>query len=93
VQNRTPSHGGILAREDFASALGRVSWTTEPREDLLPTLNPKSTCSSKLGNWKTEEYSKFVAVAPTGIIPEQVYECFVLLVRIYSIEYSLFTLL
>ena len=91
VQDRNPREGGVLCRADFIAALSKVPWTNELRDGRLPTLNPKSSSSSKLGNWKAEEFSKFAIVAPVvlaGIIPKQVYACFMLLVRIYSIVYS-----
>ncbi len=62
-----------------------------PGQMSLPTLNPKSSSSSKLGNWKAEEFNKFAIVAPVvlaGIVPKQVYACFMLLVRIYRLVYS-----
>ncbi len=54
-------------------------------------VNPKSSSSSKLGNWKAEEFNKFAIVAPVvlaGIVPKQVYACFMILMRMYSIVYS-----
>ena len=61
------------------------------RDGRLPTINPDPSSESKLGNWKAEEYSKFVAVAPTvltGIIPKPVYNCFMLLVKIHNLVFS-----
>ena len=91
VEARNPRDGGVLHRNDLITALSKVRWTTELRDGRLPTLNPKVSSNSKLGNWKAEDYGKFVAVAPVvlaGIIPKEVYECFMLLVKIYTLVYS-----
>ena len=70
-QSKTARDGGVLCRADFITALSKVPWTNELQDGRLPTLNPKSSGSSKLGNWEAEEFSKFAIVAPvvlTGIV-------------------------
>ena len=91
VEERDPAIGGVHRRDDLIQALSKVNWTTELRDGRIPTLNPDPASNSKLGNWKAEEFSKFVAVAPSvlaGIIPRAVYDCFMLLVKIHNLVFS-----
>ena len=73
VEDCDPLSGGVLRRNDLITALSKVNWTNELRDGRVPTLNPDPSSSSKLGNWKAEEYSKFAAVASVvlvGIVPK-----------------------
>ena len=62
------------------------------KDGRVPSLNPGAGTSGQhpLGNWKAEEFSKFVTVAPIvlrNIIPQKAYESFCLLSRIHYLVY------
>ena len=68
--------------------MSRVDWTIELRDGQVPSISPSHSCSgkSKLGHWKSEEFSKFILVAPVvlrELIPRRCYDCFCLLHEIY----------
>ena len=91
IEDRDPTSGGVLRRNDLITALSKVNWTTELRDGRIPTLNPDPSSGSKLGNWKAEEFSKFAAIAPVvlvDIVPRRVYSCFMLIVKIHNLVLS-----
>ena len=84
IEDRDPTSGGVLRRNDLITALSKVNWTTELRDGRIPTLNPDPSSGS---NWKAEEFSKFAAIAPVvlvDIVPRRVYSCFMLIVKIHT---------
>ena len=83
VHLRDPPQGGVLDVKDLMKSLSRVDWTIELRNGRVPSISPSHSCSgkSKLGHWKSEEFSKFILVAPVvlrELIPRRCYECFCL---------------
>ena len=92
VASRVPQAGGLLDRKDLAAALEKVDWTTEMKDGRVPSVNLGAGTSGlhPLGNWKAEEFTKFVTVAPIvlrNIIPQKAYESFCLLSRIHHLVF------
>ena len=86
IQDRKPNCGGLLDRKDLTAALEKVQWTAELKDGRVPTLSAKCHGKSKLGHWKSEQFGKFIMVAPIvlrGLIPEKAYRCFCLLSEMY----------
>ncbi len=89
--DRLPDVGGVLDRKDLDRNLRLVPWYMELRDGRAPQIcSSDPTGKHKLGNWKAEEFSKFIVVAPyilREIIPEQSYRCFCLLTELYNLLY------
>ena len=73
--------------KDLIKSLSRVDWTIELRDGRVLSISPSHSGSgkSKLGHWKSEEFPKFILVAPVlrELIPRRCYDCFCLLHEIY----------
>ena len=59
-------------------SLNQVDWTTELTDGRVPSISPSHNCTgkSKLGHWKSEEFTKFILVAPVvlrDLIPRECY--------------------
>ena len=83
VHLRDPAQGGMLDVKDLVKSLSKVDWTTELRDGRVPSISPSHSCSgrSKLGHWKSKEFSNFILVAPVvlrGLVPRRCYDCFCL---------------
>ena len=93
ISERDSSQGGLLDRSDLVKSLSKVNWTTELKEGRVPSLTPSHDSRSKsmLGHWKSEEFSKFILVAPVvlrELIPKKAYECMCLLTEVYHLIFS-----
>ena len=92
ISERTPELGGLLSRSDLAKVLTKICWTTELRNGRIPSIPPTEPSGKhKLGNWKAEEFNKFIMIAPYvlhSIIPKPAYECFCTLTRIHQLVMS-----
>ena len=92
VHLRDPSQGGVLDVKDLMHSLNQVDWTTELKDGRVPSISPSHNCTgkSKLGHWKSEEFAKFILVAPVvlrDLIPRECYKCFCLLHNIYQLVF------
>ena len=84
----------MLDCSELAYALSCVPWTSEFKDGQLPVVTGlcDHSCKHHLGHRKTEEFIKFVKVAPCilhSVIPKQQYDCFVLLYRICQFLFSM----
>ena len=55
INNRDPSQGGLIDREEFKAALEEVKWTREQKASGCPKI---TSLSDKLGGWKSDDYLK-----------------------------------
>jgi len=65
----SPQAGGLLDRNDLATALGRMPWTTKLKDGFVPSVSPRhpdSASKHRLGHWKCEEFneSEYVRTQP-----------------------------
>ena len=83
---------GNLCKDKLAKALKCVQWTHELKDGGVPSVSSSSSQDNRyLGHWKSEDYSKFVLVAPCvlhSLIPQENYLCFMLLCRIHQLVYN-----
>ena len=79
IAERNSSQGGLLDRNDLIKSLYKVNWTTELKDGRVPMLTPSHDTKSRsvmLGRWKSEEFSKFILVAPVvlrELVPQKAY--------------------
>ena len=87
-----PLGRGILCKDKPAKALKCVQWTHELKDGRVASVSLSSSQDNRyLGHWKSEDYSKFVLVAPCvlhSLIPQDNYLCFMLLCRIHQLVYN-----
>ena len=93
IAERDSSQGGLLDRNDLVKSLSKVKWTTELKDGRVPSLTPTHDSKSKcmLGHWKSEEFSKFILVAPVilrELVPQKAYESICLLAKVYHLIFS-----
>ena len=55
VNNRDPKVGGLVNRNEFASALDAVVW---PREEKASGVARVRSLTDKMGGWKSNDYKK-----------------------------------
>lgn len=55
VNNRDPNVGGLVNRNEFASALNAVAW---PREEKASGVARVKSLTDKMGGWKSNDYKK-----------------------------------
>lgn len=91
IAQRKRENGGLLDRKDLVIALQKVEWTKELKDGRVPYLKPQIQGKSKLGHWKSEQFGKFIIVAPVillELIPKDAYNCFCLLSQLHCMVFS-----
>ena len=81
----------LINRPKLADALRYVKWTPELKNGRIPAITATSD-PHHLGHWKTEEFVKFLKVAPFvlhTITSKPHYKCFLLLHRICQFLFSM----